>query len=428
MVPKSHLNLTKIVKYLEEISTQKKTKFVLITQSNHEESELRISYSSHFTDAQISEVHKLLSTERIRIVTIRPVLVHVEELYIDKKTTSNLIRQYQDLFHCINQNTCKEIAKRWIKVAEPNKQARFPYRDQNSSRPPWWPETTDHIEPDHLDKRGRVELLIQIIRNNKFYLESLRSSTSSMKFKREISQRILDEVYYIAAYERLFFNKDRHLDPIFKELKQKDKVQITNYSIILPVSKLRDSVCHGTIMASKIKLTDINNKVFALKSEHSSVLTTPESLSRSVSPENTLDQGPILEASERERRDRNRNRNRKRKRTRELEPSPTPSLHSPKIKKENNFQLPEFQKSPSYDFDNPYFLQDQGDQQTREESPYTSVKLEFDQENHLNISSTNEIQETTHDPHFYENASEDILFHIDHYSTGSSDGSIDFHS
>ena len=78
------------------------------------------------------------------------------------------VKQYLlEHFQLLQQQSCKKIAKAWIKAICPKKQARFPYRrrrrnaDEDGQEPTevgeapgWWPiETCPHTEPDHVCRR-----------------------------------------------------------------------------------------------------------------------------------------------------------------------------------------------------------------------------------------------------------------------------------
>jgi hypothetical protein len=77
-----------------------------------------------------------------------------------------ILKYYTDAFHALQQTNCRLIAKAFIKVVEPKKQARFPYNggkkgpdgtkgDPELTKPSWWPTGVTHREPDHLKKPGR---------------------------------------------------------------------------------------------------------------------------------------------------------------------------------------------------------------------------------------------------------------------------------
>jgi hypothetical protein len=76
---------------------------------------------------------------------------------------------YANRFKRMHQLPCKMIAKAWIKVIEPKKQAKFPYNGGKKAkqlghtkpngevtRPPWWPLNQPHKEPDHIRKTGML--------------------------------------------------------------------------------------------------------------------------------------------------------------------------------------------------------------------------------------------------------------------------------
>lgn len=77
---------------------------------------------------------------------------------------------YDQRFKKIQQNTCKLIAKAWIKAIAPKKQSTHPYT--GTKIPDWWPkplgpskdEGMRHKEPDHLFKPERLRLLCHLLR------------------------------------------------------------------------------------------------------------------------------------------------------------------------------------------------------------------------------------------------------------------------
>ena len=79
---------------------------------------------------------------------------------------------YQKAFEAIQQLPCKAVAKAWIKLVEPKKQAHYPYNggpDAKAAKmrgetyqgkaPEWWPIAhCRHREPDHIRKQGMLIL------------------------------------------------------------------------------------------------------------------------------------------------------------------------------------------------------------------------------------------------------------------------------
>lgn len=144
----------------------------------------------------------------LALAVIRPVLRQVKTIHWDHYDNRELITQYYSIFTSISQLCCKDLAKQWIKVIQPNKQASHPYKLKDRSKPDWWPHHVHHIEPDHLEREGRIDLLILILRNPNVSLRDLVQRTVTISWRR-VSLRLLDEVYYIAAYDRYYYYKDR---------------------------------------------------------------------------------------------------------------------------------------------------------------------------------------------------------------------------
>lgn len=65
---------------------------------------------------------------------------------------------YSQRFSALQQATCKLVTKAWIKIIEPKKQMRFPYKNGEGLKPTWWPEGVRHREPDHLSKTGECQV------------------------------------------------------------------------------------------------------------------------------------------------------------------------------------------------------------------------------------------------------------------------------
>lgn len=144
------------------------------------------------------------------ILKILPALIKTKDLVLctkndvgTLKSTHRVVEHYKNLTHAMSQLVCKTIAKEWIRVLEPRKQSTFPYKNFNESKPHWWPADVDHIEPDHLEKKGRVRLLVSILRNPHVDLLSLKRRTDSALAAKPLTLRILDELYYVAIYDRV---------------------------------------------------------------------------------------------------------------------------------------------------------------------------------------------------------------------------------
>ena len=100
----------------------------------------------------------LLTLEYISAGPKYPATSHTDEAEVQ--------RFYFARFEDMNQSACKVIAKAFVKLVEPKKQARYPYIEGDIKAPPWWPNTRGessvrHKEPDHLPKLGVSDWCIQ---------------------------------------------------------------------------------------------------------------------------------------------------------------------------------------------------------------------------------------------------------------------------
>ena len=160
------------------------------------------------TNVPTSSEHFTESTSELtpRVLTGVPIVPALKNMKLLTLGTDQLLCHYRNALKSLSQVVCKAVAKIWIKVAEPNKQAIHPYKHFNSSKPPWWPRDVDHIEPDHLDKNGRLKVMISILRNKKFSIEVMKLKTSAMDVKTVgveiVADKILSELYYIAIFDR----------------------------------------------------------------------------------------------------------------------------------------------------------------------------------------------------------------------------------
>ncbi|MCJ1405523.1 hypothetical protein MMC11_008751 [Xylographa trunciseda] len=136
---------------------------------------------------------------------------------------------YTTRFIQMQQIPCKVINKAWIKVVQPKKQARHPYNggkkaaaagdpgNGDLTKPDWWPrDGCRHKEPDHIQKKERLILLLHILRNLRDYeggdgnsvtVEQLRQSTKECfvnmpRFKK--AGDYLNEIYHIRSQEERY--------------------------------------------------------------------------------------------------------------------------------------------------------------------------------------------------------------------------------
>ncbi|PGH32332.1 hypothetical protein GX50_04869 [[Emmonsia] crescens] len=131
-----------------------------------------------------------------------------------------MMAYYAESFKAFQQINCRQIAKAYIKLIEPRKQAKHPYnggkagpgetRDPEKTKPEWWPADVIHKEPDHLKKIPRVKLLIHIFRN---LSKSQGITAQKLKDAGEEAQKqsrpaekasILDEIYRVREEEERY--------------------------------------------------------------------------------------------------------------------------------------------------------------------------------------------------------------------------------
>lgn len=228
--------------------------------------EIMKDYSSSDTQPTPPQTNSSQSTSTINenICAIKPTVKTFDLIKLSnvKNGDFQLTQKYQSLFVSLTQHVCKTIAKEWIKVAEPKKQALHPYKLGNHSKPNWWPKQVNHIEPDHLDRDGRLLLLIALIRNPNFDLQIFRNRTKIQVIDKKITGKIIDEIYYLAVYDRLFFNKLN---------RNENQLALINLLPISEFKKISNSEIH--IMSSKINMASqiqesfLNDETFLISTE-----------------------------------------------------------------------------------------------------------------------------------------------------------------
>lgn len=209
-------------------------------------------------DAQKNRISEALL--RHHIATICPTLSDCIDLKLDRDDTNELIYHYFHLFAGISQLICKNIAKQWIKIIDPRKQTTHPYKLPR--KPSWWPASVPHVEPDHLLKFQRIELLTSIIRNPSFSLIGIRENSTMTTFGPRVN-RLFEEIFYIAAYDRLFYNGLVDQDSISSLLLTTDRLVLKSSKIYLTVSNI-------SMTKFDLKLRDmtpgiINYRVFLVR-------------------------------------------------------------------------------------------------------------------------------------------------------------------
>ncbi|KAK3903206.1 hypothetical protein C8A05DRAFT_14822, partial [Staphylotrichum tortipilum] len=103
-----------------------------------------------------------------RLTDPSPVIVH-SKVNLRIGDAKAVQRFYESRLKAVQQIACNGIAKAFVKVIAPKKQVTNPYTGGLGTAPDWWPEKygdgkeVRHIEPDHLHKPERIEVLKQIL-------------------------------------------------------------------------------------------------------------------------------------------------------------------------------------------------------------------------------------------------------------------------
>ncbi|EGV61508.1 hypothetical protein PSN45_000182 [Yamadazyma tenuis] len=171
--------------------------------------------------------------------------------------------QYEDLFGAMSQVICKVIAKEWIKVICPQKQGLFPYR--MAETPSWWPSQVPHVEPDHLDKFNRIELLVSILRNKDIDLVKLKTSvrnlnalSANIEGWRYQVQKLIYELFYLSLYERFYFRYGVNLD-LLAQCSDQERYLLHQNVVLIRVSNL------DKVTLREIQPNMLNEDIFSLE-------------------------------------------------------------------------------------------------------------------------------------------------------------------
>lgn len=257
------LELKAIVRNLTKLHREDGVDFVLATSQDGPNPVLRVSHLKFVDDTQRRQIISVIEKHSINpddnIARICPASRNTTHITFNKGAwaDTDIWYYYQGMFHALGQYMCKAVAKEWIKVAEPRKQATFPYKNNNQSKPPWWPKSVNHIEPDHLDKLGRTGLLVAMLRNPRFDLLAMRERTKLLA-DTNAKRALLNELYYVATYDRLFFHGDfEPLVDLLKYVSREDQEYLEESLLNVPVSNKPDFV-------TKMRDESINHEVFEL--------------------------------------------------------------------------------------------------------------------------------------------------------------------
>ncbi|KAG0145894.1 hypothetical protein CROQUDRAFT_715891 [Cronartium quercuum f. sp. fusiforme G11] len=179
------------------------------SQSNLEESTIIPYFPSGERD-KVGAIQNRSSIEAdpqnsLRI--FRPLPIRPEPQLMDYKeitfTTPQAISKFlEGKFGQLQQSTCKLVSKAWIKVIEPKKQTKFPYRGGDDKKPDWWPSDVRHKEPDHLAKPERLRLMLAILGSGRVKVSMLElASAEQSAHITQDKMVILRDIYIVAKEE-----------------------------------------------------------------------------------------------------------------------------------------------------------------------------------------------------------------------------------
>lgn len=198
------------------------------------------------------------------------------------------------LYNCFEefqQIPCKLLAKSWIKIIEPKKQSKYPYKLGESSKPFWWPPNCIHREPDHLKKDERISLLINILRIFKqketqliyaaSLIDGLGQQTAASNKKDEFGQR-----------------KMSLLKDMFKIVNTQSNLNIETIKVIKPGKKYSSQFYQRNASITNDNSNNNSNEHSATKSTISKSLNTSDNQNTLPLP-NLLVTPPTMKNSER---------------------------------------------------------------------------------------------------------------------------------
>ncbi|KAG9043205.1 hypothetical protein FS837_009866 [Tulasnella sp. UAMH 9824] len=147
--------------------------------------------------------------------------------------TSALDEWFCNKSHVLQQNTCKLVAKCWIKVIEPKKQNKYPYQ-----------------RTDHLIKPERNALLLAILNSGRVPVTRLELSTAdAMAHIQPDKFAILREIYTMAKEQEL-----RRNNPDYKP-----RVPLTAVPVIPHVpSPVVDHIGHNSTLGKRQRFSSEN--------------------------------------------------------------------------------------------------------------------------------------------------------------------------
>jgi hypothetical protein len=126
------------------------------TGSIDSHNEEQLEEDSHSPLTSISKKSSQSTSTQHILATLTRTKTHQPK---DLSNSHELETFYFARFQDIQQSACRQLARAFVKLIEPEKQLHYPYRNGNMAAPEWWPSTRGanavrHKEPDHLLKTG----------------------------------------------------------------------------------------------------------------------------------------------------------------------------------------------------------------------------------------------------------------------------------
>lgn len=128
---------------------------------------------------------------------------------LNSKDTHLIETQIRSCLRELQQLPCKAISKALIRLIEPKKQSKHPYKRGESSRPPWWPMTIRHVEPDHLNMKERLTLMVELVLRSCPSVSAMSEVVNRVTDLNDYQKRLINEVLFIARAWRS--NDNLHL-------------------------------------------------------------------------------------------------------------------------------------------------------------------------------------------------------------------------
>lgn len=217
-------------------------------------------------------------------------------IVIDPHNKLDVKNYLYNCFEEFQQIPCKLLSKAWIKLIEPRKQSKYPYKQGDSSKPYWWPANCIHREPDHLKKDERISLLINILR-------IFKQRESELVYTASLIKGLGPSNNKITKHDDEFSQRRMNiLEDMFRVVNAQNDFNVKSIKVIKPGKKYSSSIYqrhkagYSNINTNTQKITKIA-KPEASSIKFPDLLATPPSLKASSLIKNTNKLLPPLQFS-----------------------------------------------------------------------------------------------------------------------------------